>query len=200
MTPNQMTKEELPVIKTPQERDTPDLLQLVCELSGRLAMYGTKELHDAFWEARNELESRYSSSQAGATHVSFEQAANDEAKRRYPEEINVEKSTARNQRKNQRIFVEGAKWAGQATPVDGWIDVSVRPPEFVFKVNDIKTNSNFVLGTWDKTVHSGYFERYDRDFIDQKKGDVVFIFELDGMSRPATHWQPLPQPPVNKTP
>ena len=46
-------------MKTPKERDNLDLLTLVCELSGRSAMHGTKELHDAYMEARKELETRF---------------------------------------------------------------------------------------------------------------------------------------------
>ena len=45
-------------LKSPKERDTMDLINLVCELSGRLSMHANKQLHEAFWEARKELESR----------------------------------------------------------------------------------------------------------------------------------------------
>ena len=45
-------------MKTPKERDNLDLLELVCQLHGRASMYGNKEQHDAYVEARKELESR----------------------------------------------------------------------------------------------------------------------------------------------
>lgn len=45
-------------MKTVKERETLDLLDLVCQLSGRCLTAGTKEMHDAYFEARKELESR----------------------------------------------------------------------------------------------------------------------------------------------
>ena len=45
-------------MKTVKERETLDLLDLVCQLSGRCLTAGTKEMHDAYVEARKELESR----------------------------------------------------------------------------------------------------------------------------------------------
>lgn len=47
-------------MKTPKERDTLDLLQLVCELSVRNINFPSEEMHNAYWEARKELESRIS--------------------------------------------------------------------------------------------------------------------------------------------
>jgi len=43
------------IFKTPKERDNLDLLELVCELNGRSLLHATEKLHDAYWEARNEL-------------------------------------------------------------------------------------------------------------------------------------------------
>ena len=40
------------------ERNTLDLLELVCQLHARSLMYKTKEMHDASVEARQELERR----------------------------------------------------------------------------------------------------------------------------------------------
>jgi hypothetical protein len=45
-------------MKTPKERDTLDLLELVCQLHSRSLNAGTKAMHDAYVEARQELESR----------------------------------------------------------------------------------------------------------------------------------------------
>lgn len=45
-------------MKTPKERDTLDLLELVCQLHSRSLNTGTKEIHDAYMEARQELERR----------------------------------------------------------------------------------------------------------------------------------------------
>ena len=45
-------------MKTPKERDTLDLLELVCQLHSRSLNTGTKAMHDAYVEARQELESR----------------------------------------------------------------------------------------------------------------------------------------------
>jgi len=45
-------------LKTPAERDNLDLLELVCQLHHRSIMAGTREMHDAYMEARLELESR----------------------------------------------------------------------------------------------------------------------------------------------
>lgn len=45
-------------MKTVKERDDLDLLTLVCELHARSMAAGTKVLHDASVEAREELESR----------------------------------------------------------------------------------------------------------------------------------------------
>lgn len=45
-------------IKTPKERDNMDLLELVCQLHSRALRVGTKEMHDAYLEARVELEYR----------------------------------------------------------------------------------------------------------------------------------------------
>ena len=44
--------------KPVKERDTLDLLELVCQLHSRSLNIGTKEMHDAYVEARQELESR----------------------------------------------------------------------------------------------------------------------------------------------
>lgn len=45
-------------MKTPKERDTLDLIELVCQLHSRSLNTGTKVMHDAYVEARQELESR----------------------------------------------------------------------------------------------------------------------------------------------
>jgi hypothetical protein len=45
-------------MKTPKERDSIDLLELVCQLHSRSLSTGTKETHDAYVEARQALESR----------------------------------------------------------------------------------------------------------------------------------------------
>lgn len=58
--------------KPVKERDTLDLLNLVCELSGRFAMYQTKVLHTVYFEARKELESRLAS-QSPASGVRYNQ-------------------------------------------------------------------------------------------------------------------------------
>ena len=44
--------------KTPQELDSLDLLELVCELHARNCMHMNEELHTAYLEARRELEQR----------------------------------------------------------------------------------------------------------------------------------------------
>jgi len=44
--------------KLVESRDTLDLLELVCQLHSRSLNVGTKEMHDAYVEARQELESR----------------------------------------------------------------------------------------------------------------------------------------------
>jgi len=49
-------QEQLP--KPVKERDTKDLLELVCQLHSRALNFPSKEMHDAYVEARNELESR----------------------------------------------------------------------------------------------------------------------------------------------
>ena len=49
-------------IKKPSERDSHDLLELVCQLHGRaLANPFSEEMHNAYVEAREELEDRFSS-------------------------------------------------------------------------------------------------------------------------------------------
>lgn len=45
-------------IKTPNERDTADLLELVCQLHSRALAYPSKEMHDSYIEARRVLERR----------------------------------------------------------------------------------------------------------------------------------------------
>ncbi len=45
-------------MKTLKERGNLDLLELVCQLHSRSLRYNTKELHDAYIEARQEMESR----------------------------------------------------------------------------------------------------------------------------------------------
>jgi hypothetical protein len=45
-------------MKTLQERDNLDLLELVCQLGKRTMLIETKKTHDAYMEARKELESR----------------------------------------------------------------------------------------------------------------------------------------------
>lgn len=52
-----MTNEQLK-LKTPKERDSLDLLELVCQLHSRALNYPSKEMHNTYREARNELESR----------------------------------------------------------------------------------------------------------------------------------------------
>lgn len=78
---------------------------------------------------------------------------------------------------------------------EAWISVSDKLPAFDIPVNDLSTNTNFVLAAWKGVVHSGFFKKYNRDFIDYKKDEVVFIFELDGTTAKPTHWQPLPTQP-----
>jgi len=46
-------------MKTPKERDNKDLLELVCQLHNRALRFPTKEMHDAYLEARAELETRF---------------------------------------------------------------------------------------------------------------------------------------------
>lgn len=67
---------------TPKERNNLDLLVLVCELHSRALNYGTEELHRAYWEARNELESRLAAQQSpaavgGITYKDFYEAIFD---------------------------------------------------------------------------------------------------------------------------
>ena len=47
-------------MKTPKERNNLDLLELVCQLHYRALSYPNKKLHNAYIEARQELESRLS--------------------------------------------------------------------------------------------------------------------------------------------
>jgi hypothetical protein len=49
--------------KSVKDRDDLDLLELVCQLHYRAIAYQTKEMHDAFMEAKLELESRFASQQ-----------------------------------------------------------------------------------------------------------------------------------------
>jgi len=42
----------------PKELDNLKLLELVCQLHSRALMYPSKEMHDAYIEARTELEKR----------------------------------------------------------------------------------------------------------------------------------------------
>ena len=46
-------------IKPVKERDNLDLLELVCQLHSRALQYPSKEMHDAYVEARKELETRF---------------------------------------------------------------------------------------------------------------------------------------------
>ncbi len=46
--------------KSVKERDNLDLLELVCQLNGRLTTFPSEAMHDAYWEARKELEGRLS--------------------------------------------------------------------------------------------------------------------------------------------
>ena len=47
-----------------KERDTLSLLELVCQLHSRALMHPSKEMHDAYIEARRELEERITSNVA----------------------------------------------------------------------------------------------------------------------------------------
>ena len=48
-----------PILKPVVDRDNADLLELVCQLHARtLSATGTKEMHDAYVEAREELDKR----------------------------------------------------------------------------------------------------------------------------------------------
>ena len=49
-------------MKTPKERNNKSLLELTLELHHRLLVYDTKELADAYSEARTELEKRFKTS------------------------------------------------------------------------------------------------------------------------------------------
>jgi len=49
-------------MKTPKERDTRDLIELVLQLHTRAHIINTKEMHDAYVEANNELLSRFDQS------------------------------------------------------------------------------------------------------------------------------------------
>lgn len=45
-------------IKNPKELTNLDLLELVCQLHSRVLEFASKEMHDAYIEARQELEAR----------------------------------------------------------------------------------------------------------------------------------------------
>lgn len=45
-------------IPKPKDRTNLDLLELVCQLHSRALQYPSKKMHDAYWEARRELEAR----------------------------------------------------------------------------------------------------------------------------------------------
>lgn len=53
----QQAQQNIKEMKTLKERDNLDLLELVMELFGR-QMHGSKHMHEAYWEARTELERR----------------------------------------------------------------------------------------------------------------------------------------------
>ncbi len=58
-------------MKTPKERDNLDLLELVCELHTRSwTRPSNKGMHDAYIEARQELESRLQVKTCNLLHVS----------------------------------------------------------------------------------------------------------------------------------
>lgn len=60
---------ETTIPKPVKERDSLDLLELVCQLRGRSVNFPSKEIHNAYVEARTELESRLSKSQPVSSSV-----------------------------------------------------------------------------------------------------------------------------------
>ena len=53
-------------IKPVKDRDNNDLLELTLQLHNRALAYPSKEMHDAYIQARTELETRFKQSQSGA--------------------------------------------------------------------------------------------------------------------------------------
>lgn len=68
-------------MKTPKERNTLDLIELVCELSVRNINFPSEEMHNAYWEARKELESRVSENKMAASTVMQTKDMDEEALR-----------------------------------------------------------------------------------------------------------------------
>lgn len=112
----------------------------------------------------------------------LEQAAEAEAKRRYPEEINVEKSTARNQRKNQRLFIEGAKFG--AAYVKGGEEIAERyavelAQWILHRFHSTEYDKDILKWKWNQTLWSSQ-EMFER-FMEEEYPDFV----IPGASRPS---------------
>jgi hypothetical protein len=58
-----------PEIKSPKEGDSIDLLELVCQLHSRALAYPSEDMHNAYIEARNELEKRLANPLHNAVEV-----------------------------------------------------------------------------------------------------------------------------------
>lgn len=136
------------------------------------------------------------------------EAAATEAKRRYPEEINVEKSTPRNQRKNQRIFAEGAKWGATRTlpvhtgkeegklkealinlnqSIDDYWNSYDRPDSLVKKVNNRQQEAAKVLASSSVEGEQGtveFVEWIDNVATQVQKG--MWTHSIPGMISPST--------------
>ena len=75
-----MTAEELKP-KSPEERNNLDLLELVCQLHYRALAYpSSKEIHEAYIRARQELEKRLQDRESYAKQVAKERAIEDRLK------------------------------------------------------------------------------------------------------------------------
>ncbi len=84
-----------------------------------------------------------------------------EAEKRFPELLNTEKSTPRNQRRNQRSFIEGAEWMQKhVNPIktkQAWDDSGLDFDQFVNPMDEIDEEMYYYfLGVVPTQYNKGY--------------------------------------------
>ena len=78
-----------------------------------------------------------------------------------------------------------------------WKNIKKELPEINVKVNDIRVLSLKVIG-WKSgsSPCTGYFQKYIRDFINHKKGEIEFVGDRGFPINNISHWTELPLNPV----
>lgn len=163
--------------KPVKERDNLDLLELVCQLHSRALNFPSKEMHDSYMEARNELELRLTP--PAHTEVTVNNAG--------VIAVNIAGNIIPKLTENEQAFFiagfqECVKYfnfqpSTEVTDTRVWVEVPVieRLPTKEGPVRAIHVNSQATLGLWFKDENS---------FKNKETGEYEFTHWLERKSLP----------------